>query len=96
MEAPTNGSYKGRSVPDALPPVQPSETRWLNETIAIVKEFGSASLGLVAWELNVDESEIEPAWERAKRDGLIRLAHVCPTTKEQMFVLARPRGPRGA
>lgn len=90
MEVPTNGRYKGRSVPDASSRVQPSEIRWLDETIAIIAEFGSASLGLVAWELNVDESEIEPAWEQAKREGLIRLEQVCPTTKEQMFVLALP------
>jgi hypothetical protein len=91
MEEPSHAPYKGTWVFGDLTPARSREVKWLDETIAIIGEFGSASIGLVAWELSLDESELEPAWEQARRDGLIRLACVCPTTKEQMFVLtSRP------
>jgi hypothetical protein len=36
--------------------------------------FGGASLGLVAWELCVDEELVAPAWQQAITHGLIRPA----------------------
>ena len=92
MEEPSHAPYNGTCVFGDLTPPRSREVKWLDETIAIIEEFGSASLGLVAWELSLDESELEPAWEQARCDGLIRLAHVCPTTKEQLFVLTSPPG----
>ncbi len=65
------------------------QTRWLEEILWTIAEFGSASLGLIAWELSLDESELAPAWEQALRTGLIRPAHTCPATHEEMYSLAR-------
>jgi hypothetical protein len=46
----------------------------LQGVLAVVGEFdesGGASLGLVAWELCVDERLVSDAWERASATGLI-------------------------
>lgn len=56
--------------------------------LTTIDEFGSASLGLVAWELSLDESELAPAWEQALRTGLIQRTHTCPATHEEMYSLA--------
>jgi hypothetical protein len=49
----------------------------LQQVLEVVAEFddsGGASLGLVAWELCVDEELVAPAWQQAITDGLIRPA----------------------
>lgn len=48
------------------------QVAWLDETLETVREFGAASLGLVAWELSLGEEELEPAWAYAIRNGLLR------------------------
>jgi hypothetical protein len=45
---------------------------WLEEILDTVREFGAASLGLVAWELSLSEEELAPAWAHAIRTGLLR------------------------
>ena len=45
--------------------------RRLLEVAAEFDHFGGASLGLVAWELCVEEELVAPAWRRAVSDGLI-------------------------
>ncbi len=70
-----------------------SELRWLEEILAIIDEFGSASLGLVAWELSLDEHELAPAWVQAIRTGLIQRTHTCPATHEEMYSLAGDNAP---
>ena len=49
----------------------------LQQVIEVVAEFddlGGASLGLVAWELCVDEELVAPAWQQAISHGLMRPA----------------------
>ena len=49
----------------------------LQQVLEAVEEFddsGGASLGLVAWELCVDEELVAPAWQQAIRHELIRPA----------------------
>src|SRR5947209_18330863 len=72
----------------AAPLPWPAQTRWLEEILATIGEFGSASLGLIAWEVSLDESELVPAWEEALRAGLIERTHPCPATNEDMCCLA--------
>jgi hypothetical protein len=46
----------------------------LQQVLEVVAEFddaGGASLGLVAWELCVEEKLVASAWQRAIRRGLI-------------------------
>ena len=46
----------------------------LQGVLEVVGEFdegGGASIGLVAWELSVDESLVSAAWEQATAKGLI-------------------------
>jgi hypothetical protein len=49
----------------------------LQQVLEVVAEFdrcGGASLGLVAWEVCVDEHLVAHAWRQAINDGLIRPA----------------------
>ena len=41
------------------------------EVVGEFDECGGASIGLVAWELCVDESTVSAAWEKARATGLI-------------------------
>ncbi len=50
-------------------------------------ESGGSSLGLVAWELAVDEERLLDAWERTQADGLIKPAGKDPLHGEQMWQL---------
>jgi hypothetical protein len=77
--------YKSHGVSAAAAATRPSQTRWLEEILGTIDEFGSASLELVAWELSLDEREIEPAWEQALQSGLIERTHTCPATNEDMY-----------
>jgi len=50
---------------------------WLQAVLRVVGEFdeyGGASLGLVAWELSVDERLVAGAWDQARATGLIASA----------------------
>jgi hypothetical protein len=44
------------------------------EVVAEFDDFGGACLGLVAWELSVDEELVARAWQQAVSHGLIRPA----------------------
>jgi hypothetical protein len=49
----------------------------LQQVLEVVAEFdhcGGASLGLVVWEVCVDEHLVAQAWRQAINDGLIRPA----------------------
>jgi hypothetical protein len=49
----------------------------LQAVLEVVGEFdesGGGSVGLVAWELCIDEREVLGAWERARATGLIAAA----------------------
>ena len=41
------------------------------EVAAEFDDFGGASLGLVAWELCVDQELVAPAWQQATSHGLL-------------------------
>jgi hypothetical protein len=47
------------------------QVAWLDEILETVREFGAASLGLVAWELSLEEEELAPAWAYAIQSGLL-------------------------
>ena len=55
--------------------------------IDTLREFGAASLELVAWELDVPESTIQPHWELLMALGVITLAGRCPEYGERMYEL---------
>jgi hypothetical protein len=48
------------------------QVAWLGEVLETVREFGAASLGLVAWELSLAEEDLAPAWSYAILNGLLR------------------------
>ena len=51
--------------------LSPVSLRQLLEVVAEFDRYGGASLGLVAWELCVEEQLVGAAWQPATRDGLI-------------------------
>jgi hypothetical protein len=60
----------------------------LQQVLEIVAEFddsGGASLGLVAWELCVDEELVAPAWQQATSHGLMSPA--CRDCYERLWRL---------
>jgi hypothetical protein len=47
---------------------------WLERVLKVVgnfDRFGGASLGLVAWDLWVEDDVVSAVWERAQSEGLI-------------------------
>jgi hypothetical protein len=52
-----------------------------------VEEFGSASLGLLAWEFILPEAVIEPVWQLAREEHLLRPVAHDPPTGEPMYTL---------
>jgi hypothetical protein len=60
----------------------------VDEVVETVKEFGVASLELVAWEFSVSEDSVATAWNRAVRKQLIRPVGPCPETGEGLFAIA--------
>lgn len=60
----------------------------VDEIVETVKEFGVASLELVAWEFSVSEEAVAAAWNRAVRKQLIRPVGLCPQTGEGLFAVA--------
>lgn len=85
--------YNSSGVNGAAEASWPRDLRWVPEILATIDEFGSASLGLLAWEPSLDESELAPAWEQALRTGLIQRTHTCPATHEDMYSLAGADAP---
>jgi hypothetical protein len=57
------------------------------EVVGDFDQTGGASLGLVAWELAVDEQRVIDAWEQAQADDLIKPAGNDPLNGEQMWRL---------
>lgn len=68
---------------------------WLGELLNTVAEFGSASLGLVAWELCLPEQALRRAWKQALREGLIIEDRPDAETGERMYRLAPVLEPVG-
>jgi hypothetical protein len=64
----------------------PVSLQQLLEVVAEFDRFGGASLGLIAWELCVEEELVAAAWQRAARDGLI--APAGRDRKEQLWRLS--------
>jgi hypothetical protein len=59
----------------------------LGALLAAVEEFGSASLGLLAWEFMLPEDAVEPTWQLALEERLLRPAAHDPPTGEPMYTL---------
>jgi len=61
--------------------------RQLLETIGEFDRCGGASLGLVAWELCVEEHRVAKGWNAARAGGLIKPAGVERVSAEQLWRL---------
>jgi hypothetical protein len=48
---------------------RPFDAPWLHEVLEAIGDFGTASLGLVAWELSLPEQELDAAWQAASAAG---------------------------
>jgi hypothetical protein len=57
------------------------------EVVGDFDQTGGASLGLVAWELSVDQERVIDAWKQAQADKLIKPAGNDPVHGEQMWRL---------
>jgi hypothetical protein len=64
----------------------PVSLQQLLEAVAEFDDSGGASLGLVAWELCVEEELVAPAWQQAINHGLIRPAGC--DSQEQLWRLS--------
>jgi hypothetical protein len=64
----TFGAASGYGMP------APVSIQQVLEVAAEFDDFGGASLGLVAWELCVDEELVAPAWQHATSHELLRAA----------------------
>jgi diguanylate cyclase len=63
----------------------------VHRMLGVVRDFeasGGASLGLVAWELCVDETHVAPAWQQAQSDGLLEPAGKDPAHGEKLWRLS--------
>jgi hypothetical protein len=59
--------------------------------LEVVGEFdqsGGASLGLVAWELSVEEEQVLEAWKQGQAEGLLKPAGEDPLDGEQLCRLS--------
>jgi hypothetical protein len=72
----------------------------LLKVVAGFDEHGGASLGLVAWELFVDEHDVQSAWEHALAEGWLKPVGRDLAYDEQLYRLtltgwaaARERSP---
>lgn len=59
----------------------------LLEVLAAFDEDGGASPGLVAWELFVDERDVQPAWEHAIAEDWLKPAGRDPASDEKLYRL---------
>jgi hypothetical protein len=64
------------------------DQEWLSEILDTIREFGTASLELVAWELSLPERALTSAWDQALGEQLIESAGLHPQTGEQMYRLS--------
>jgi hypothetical protein len=78
------------STPRASGQHRTGDAPWLGEILSTVAEFGSASLGLVAWELCLPEEALHPAWRQALAEGLIEDAGRDPESDEEMYRVRAP------
>jgi DNA-binding PadR family transcriptional regulator len=58
------------------------------DVLADFDQFGGASLELVAWELDVDESAVSAAWSQAIDDGLLEQSGTDHVLGEKMWRLS--------
>jgi hypothetical protein len=62
----------------------------VQRVLGVVRDFessGGASLGLVAWELSVEEEHVGAAWGRAVADALLAPLGVDPINLEELWRL---------
>jgi hypothetical protein len=59
----------------------------LLQVLAAFDEHGGASPGLVAWELFVDERDVQPAWEHAIAEDWLKPAGRDPAGDEPLYRL---------
>jgi hypothetical protein len=59
----------------------------LATVLGAVAEFGTASIGLVAWEYMVEQSAAEPAMIAAIRSGLLQASGIDIETGELLYEL---------
>ena len=74
---------------DSAVPGSPSAPR-LTDVLEVIEQFGLASIGLVAWELFLDEEDLVPAWRDLAAAGLLERVGRCPYTREPMYRLSAP------
>ena len=58
------------------------------EVVGDFDEFGGASLGLIAWELFVEEQRVSRAWEQGVAEGLLRRAGRDRVADERLWRLS--------
>jgi hypothetical protein len=64
---------------------------WLPELLETLEEFGTASLGLVAWELSLPEDALLSAQRQAIAEGLIEVAGRDRDSGEEIYRIAGGR-----
>ena len=62
----------------------------LEDVLETVEEFGSASLGLIAWEFSVPVTDLVELWDQAVGAGLLRPVGSRDGAGEQMYATATP------
>jgi hypothetical protein len=67
-----------------------ADAPWFADALDTIGEFGEASIGLVAWELDLPEDTLVPAWRQACEQGLIERSGRCPVTREAMYRVVPP------
>jgi hypothetical protein len=75
---------------DQLEPLTNDGAVTLEDVLGAVREFGSASIELVAWEFSVSEDELIGVWDQAVGEGLLRPVGDSRGTGEQMYAFAEP------
>lgn len=57
--------------------------------VADFDQFGGASLGLVTWELGIEEQQITRAWKQAQAQALIEPAGCDPVDGDRLWQLTQ-------
>jgi hypothetical protein len=57
----------------------------VSEVVETVGEFGTASIGLLAWEYFLDPADVSPAFNEAASAGMLEPVRIDAETGEQMF-----------
>ena len=71
-------------VGDREPPVRTDPKVRIEAVLAVVDEFGEASVGLASWELCVTEEDVLPTWRTALEEGLLENTAYDAVHKEEM------------